>query len=145
VLALLTDASDLTRYRAGGGSDLTDLVLDARITAVPAKCQIADVPNKVKSTIQVAFDVSRGPAAEGRVVHLTYFVAVTEGDKVLDEADYPLDAEFPANNDHVSAVGPEIDMLMPVTAKKSAAAYKIFVGFRLSPQELAFNRRRGVR
>jgi hypothetical protein len=31
-------------------------------------------------------------------------------------------------------------LLLPVSQAKSAATYRIFVGFRLSPAELAFNR-----
>lgn len=144
-LSLLKEGADLTRFRPGG-SDLTDMVTDARITAVPAKCSTdAKNPGKVRATLQVTMDIARGPAATGRAVTLTYFVAVTEGERVLDEQDYPLQAGFPSNIDRVSVTGNEIDLLLPVTPKKSAAAYTVYVGLRLTPEELAFNRKKGVR
>ena len=47
--------------------------------------------------------------------------------------------------DRVTVSGQDVTMNFPVTPQKSAAAYKIYVGFRLTPEELAFNRRRGTR
>ena len=40
------------------------------------------------------------------------------------------------------ASGDPIDLVLPVTPKKSAAAYQIYVGFRLTPEQLAYNRHR---
>jgi hypothetical protein len=142
-LSLLRDAADLTRFRPGG-RDVTDMVLDARITAVPAACSNGG-PNKVKATLNVTTEVARGPAARGRTADFTYFVAVTEGGRVLDEQDYPVRATFPANTEHVVLTGDDIDLVLPVTREKSAAAYQIYVGFRLTPDELAYNRKRGPR
>lgn len=139
-LALLHDADDLSRY-AAGGRDLRDLTLQARIVAVPASCTWADQRQKVRATVQVNFDLTRGPAATGRRVQVPYFVAVAEGDRILDEQDYMLGALFPPNVDHAPFAGGKIDLLLPITREKSAAAYQIYVGFRLSPAELATNRR----
>jgi len=142
-LTLLRDAADLTRFRPGG-RDLTDMMADARISAVPASCSYA-TPQTVTARMSVTVQVSRGPAAQGRTVSVPYFIAVTEGDQVRDEQDYTLNTSFPANVDSVTANGQEITLRLPITADKSAAAYKIYVGFRLNPDELAYNRARGPR
>lgn len=139
-LALLHDADDLSRY-AAGGKDLRDLTLQAHIVGVPASCTWAGQRQKVRATVQVNFDLTRGPAATGRRFEVPYFVAVTEGDHILDEQDYMLGAAFPPNVDHAPFSGEKIDLLLPVSPQKSAAAYQIYVGFRLSPDELAANRR----
>jgi hypothetical protein len=120
------------------------MVLDARITAVPAKCQAGD-PGTVKAVLAVSADLTRGPAAKTRAGGVAYFVAVMDGDRVVDEQDYGLDVRFPPNIDRVTATGKEITLIFPVTREKSAAAYNIYVGFRLSPEELAYNRQRGPR
>ena len=139
-LALLKDAADLQRF-AGSGRDISELVVQARLTAVPATCTRAD-PTHVQARLQVAMDVTRGPAARGGALEIPYFVGVTEGDKVLDEQDYRMAANFPPNIDQVQATGDSIDLLLPITRQKTAAAYQIFVGFRLTPDELAANRAR---
>lgn len=139
-LALLHDAEDLSRY-AGSGKDLRDLALQAHIVAIPATCTWAEKREKVRATMQVNFDLTRGPAAAGRRFEVPYFLAVTEGDHILDEQDYMLGAVFPPNVDHAPFAGQKVDLLLPVSREKSAAAYQIYVGFRLSPDELATNRR----
>ena len=142
-LALLRDAADITRF-APGGSDVRALVLDARIVAAPANCAY-DSPTRVRATLRVAFAVERGPAATGRAIDLPYFVAVTDAGRIRDEADYRLIGAFPPNTDRTALTGQEVTLLFPVTKEKSAAAYQIYVGFRLTPEELAVNRGRGPR
>jgi hypothetical protein len=142
-LSLLPDAADLTRYRAGG-QDITDLVVDARITTIPAKCSAGE-PGKVDAVMRVNMAVQRGPAATSRTIPVPYFVAVTDGNRVLDKQDYTLLVRFPPNLDQTLASGDEINMILPVTRDKSAAAYSIYVGYTLTPDELALNRKRGPR
>ena len=137
-LALLKDAADLQRF-AGGGRDISELVVQARLTAVPATCTRADATH-VRARLQVAMDLTRGPAAQGGRLEVPYFVGVTEGAQVRDEQDYQIKADFPSNIDQVQVTGDPIDLLLPITRTKTAAAYQIFVGFRLSPAELANNR-----
>lgn len=142
-LSLLPDAADLTRYRSAG-QDITDLEVDARITAVPAKCS-QDEPGRVTAVLRVAMTVQRGPAATGNRVALPYFVAVTDGGRVLDKQDYTMLAEFPTNINQAVPTGEDVQLVLPVTQAKSAAAYSIYVGYVLTPEELALNRKRGPR
>ena len=139
-LALLPDAADLVRYD-GRGRDPSDLVADARITAVPAKCGPGD-PGTVRATVSVVMDVTRGPASTDRRLALPYFVAVMLGDRVLDKQEYTLGIEFPPNIDRAQPTGQEVELVMPVTKERSAAAYRILVGFSLSPEDLEANRQR---
>jgi len=141
-LALLQDGADLTRF-AGTGRDLTDLVVDAHLTAIPAACHWADDRHrKVEAKVKVMMSFGRGPAMSGRTIDVPYFVAVSEGDAIFDKQVYAMRADFPANIDRLGVTSPEISMLFPVSADKSAAAYKITVSFQLTPEELAYNRAR---
>ncbi len=142
-LSLLRDAADITRFRPGG-QDVTDMVLDGKLTDVPAKCGPGE-KGKVKATLNVVMQLTRGPAAPDRTAQVTFFVAVTDGDRVLDEQDYPFRAAFPANTDTAPFTSDDIVLELPVNKDKSAAAYRIYVGYRLTPAELAYNRRRGPR
>ena len=142
-LSLLRDAADLTQFRSGG-QDLTDMVTDAQITAVPASCTYGD-HGTVRSKLHLTMQITRGPAAQGRTAAVPYFVAVTDGDQVLDEQDYQMRTTFPTNVDTVTVNGEDVTLDVPVTQQKSAAAFKIYVGFRLNQDELAYNRKRGPR
>jgi hypothetical protein len=137
-LSLLRDAGDLTRFD-GNGHDVTNMVLQARISSIPANCETAD-PTKVRATVSVNADMVRGPAAKDATLRADYFIAVTEGTRVLQEQDFTLAASFPSNVNRTTVKGDAIELLLPVSKTKTAAAYQIFVGFRLSPDELAYNR-----
>lgn len=134
------DFNDLHRFR-GAGRDLTDSVLEGRITAISGSCK-RDGPDAVVATVSVALELTRGPAAPGRTATIAYFVAVSEGDRILDKAVYTLGAEFPANTERVRLSGDSVDLRLPVTATKTAAAYRVSVGFQLTPEELQVNERR---
>lgn len=142
-LALLADAADITRYR-DGGRDITDLVLDGRITKVPAQCK-ADGKTSVVTTLHAESSLTRGTAAAGRNASVAFVVTVLDGDTIVDQADYPLLATFPPNVSTMTVAGDDVTLRFPVTRQKNAGAYKIYVGFRLTPEELAFNRARGPR
>jgi len=142
-LAFLPEGIDLSRF-AGSGRDLTDLVLDGHLTAVPAICHWAnDSRKQVEAKLQVSISLNRGPAMRGRTAEVPYFVALTDAagsGAIYDKQVYVTRAEFPPNTDRLGLSSPEISMLFPVSHEKSAAAYKITVSFQLTPEELAYNR-----
>lgn len=138
-LKLLPDAADLVRTR-GQGSDITDLLVRARIVQVPATCK--DGPHStVTAQLKVGFDITRGPANTDRSIALPYLVTVMLGDRILDQKPFTIAASFPPNVDQVTATGEPIDLDFPVSATRPASDYTIYVSFRLTPAELATNRR----
>jgi hypothetical protein len=134
------DFNDLHRFR-NNGRDLTDSVLEGRITGVSGSCKRTG-DNTVTATVSVGLDLTRGPAAPGREADVGYFVAVTEGERILDKQVFRLRAEFPANTDRLRLTGDEVELKLPVTPQKTAAAYQVLVGFDLTPAELQLNRQR---
>ncbi|MSP31029.1 MAG: hypothetical protein EXR09_11480 [Acetobacteraceae bacterium] len=142
-VVILADAADLSRYRASGGRDLTDLVLDGRIVSFKGGCKLEGVDH-VRAKLTVDLRLTRGPAGS-RVSQISYFVAVREGNQVLDKQTYNLGINFPENQDQMRLTGPEASLIVAVNKDKSAAAYDVLIGFQLSAEELAVNRRRGLR
>lgn len=136
--SLLPQAADLTRYRPGAtGHDLTDVALQARIYKVDGKCEPGPKTSLLDATVTVTVEVTRGPGLQGRVVDIPYFVAVAHGDQILDKHVYSHRVTFPPNLDRVWLVGDPVDMRIPITPQVSGAAYTVWVGFQLSPQDLA--------
>ena len=139
------DAADITRYRPNSpGRDLTDLVLDGRITGFKGGCE-RDDRNTVKTVLEVEMVLARGPATQGRVLTAPFFVAVVDGTRILDKQVYPLRIELGENQDQARVSSGELVLMVPVSREKSAASYDILIGFQLSPDELETNRRRGPR
>jgi hypothetical protein len=135
------DLGDLHIFR-GAGRDITDNVLDGRITGISGACT-RDTTATTVVTLSVGLILTRGPANPSRVADVAYFVAVSDGDTILDKRIYTLRAEFPPNTERLRLEGDEIQLRLPVTAQKTAAAYRVSVGFQLTPAELQINRSRG--
>jgi len=92
--------------------------------------------------VNVAVELTRGPAMEGRETDVPVFVAVTDGDAILDKKVYLMHATFPPNVDRVTLTPGETDLALPVSPSKSGAAYSIFAGFQLTADQLEQNRQR---
>lgn len=144
---LVQGAADITRYRdeqAIATQDIRDLVLAGRIVAVPAKCAQGDSPTQVAADVGFTMRLTRGPAMQGREVDVPYFLAATEGDRILDKKIYIAHVVFPANIDQLTWNAEPAHMVFPVSPTKSAASYTVLAGFQLTPDELAVNRRLGT-
>ena len=135
-----TDFNDLRRYR-GAGRDIVDSVIEGRITGIGGSCT-RDGPATVVTTLSVGIELARGPASNSRNANVGYFVAVSDGDRILDKQVFRLRAEFPPNTDRLRLTGDEVQLRLPVSATKNAASYRISVGFDLTQPELAINRAR---
>jgi hypothetical protein len=134
------DLGDLHLFR-GTGRDITDVILDGRITGIQGSCT-RDTAAVVVTTINVGMVLTRGPANTSRTADISYFVAVSDGDTILDKRIYTLRAEFPPNTERLRLDGDQIDLRLPITAQKTAAAYRISVGFQLTPAQVEINRTR---
>ena len=138
-LALLADGADLVRFN-GPGRDVTDRVLEARVVGVDAACRTGRNATVVAS-LKLQADVARGPAARGRAAQVRYFVAVMDGERVLDRREFVLDVAFAANVDALRVSGGELELRFPDAGDRGAAQYKIVVSLQLTEEELAHNRR----
>ena len=136
--SLLPGAGDVTLYRPGATSrDFTNLVLQGQVQTVAGKCQPGPKPNALDATVKVTMQLDRGPGMEGRTTNVSYFVAVARGDQILDKHVYNNLVTFPPNQDRVWLESDPVFMRMPITPQMSGAAYTVWVGFQLTPQQMA--------
>ncbi|WP_120006421.1 hypothetical protein [Teichococcus vastitatis] len=144
-IGILSDAAELTRFRQGGGQDLTAMELNASLIGFEAKCDYAPERAGLDVTLTPRFTAERGPAASGRGASIPYMVAVLDGQQhILSREAYNLQVAFPANVSRAQSQDEELSIRIPGTPQ-AAAGKNILLGFVLSPEELALNRRRGPR
>ncbi len=145
-LTLPADLADLTRYRPGSPPDLSSVVLDARVTAVDANCRRGRRDQSVDATISMRFQIDRGPAAPSRAVQLPWFIALLDADNnVINRQTFVLPAQFGVNTTRAAVSSQPVEISFPVGQERRAQDYRIMVGFQLTEDELAQNRRRGPR
>jgi hypothetical protein len=141
--SVLPPTGDVALYRSTSGAhDLTDVVLQGRVAGISGRCRPGDRKNTLDVAVTVGFDFVRGPAMQGDRIDVPAFVAVTEGERILDKKVYRVPAAFPRNVDRIHFTSAAVDMSLPVSANKTGAAYTILAGFQLTPQQLAASRGR---
>lgn len=135
---LRPDAATLTRYN-GRGTDLTDLVLTARMLDIKGTCSGVLGGKSLKAHAHVEMVMTRGPAAQGRSVSVPYNVAIVEQGRVLQKQQLTANVAFPPNVDTVQVRGDEVNFLFPTPHGLGGANYTIYFVFELTPAELAAN------
>jgi hypothetical protein len=128
--------------RTSTANDLTDLILHGRIAGVAGQCQPGNSKAQLAVGLTVSLEMTRGPAMAGREADVQYFVAVTEGETILDKRIFVTRVAFPANVDRITWTSDLANLVLPISTTKSGAAYSILIGFQLTPDELAANRQR---
>ncbi len=141
---ILADAADLTRFRQGAaGRDLTDMAVDGRITGVSGVCSHNERNTDV--TVAVSMQLARGPAYGSGRMDVPFFVVVARNREVLDKQIYRVNPNFAPNADTTRLTTDPVTLTLPTSASRPGSSYDVVVGFQLSPDEVAFNRRRGPR
>ena len=138
------DASYMTKFE-GGSQDLSDTMFEAKVDAIlPANnCVYRNDEGKrsIVYDIRVQFLAQRGPKENTGAARFEYFVAVTgAGGRPLARSVFPTEIPF-QNNATQAIVVEEVQPTIPLGEGENGDWYRIYVGFILSEQELAYNRR----
>ncbi len=140
---MVSDLADITRFNPPTGRDLTEMVVQGRIVGLGGECKYKESGSQlVETTVTIVAEFQRGPAMSGRNVTVPMFIAVTEGDNVLDKRVIEFPVSFPPNVDHVALQSQPVRLLLPTSRTKSPAAFSVIGGFQLNATELAGNRER---
>ncbi len=141
------ETADLTRYRAGAAQDLTGVEFDARLTSVNGTCEAGRGNRSIEMEVVAGLSVERGPAAQSRTVELPWMLAVVDNrtDAILNVQRFRDRLTFNPNETRVTTNSEPVRVTLPVSESRRAQDYRVVVGFVLTPEELALNRRRGPR
>lgn len=144
---LLAEGADLTRYRPGPVQDLTTLEYDARLAGLNGGCRPGRGNRSIEMSLTTGFSVERGPASEGRVADLPWFVAVVDArdERILSRQSFVERVSFARNETRATGSSEPVTLSLPVAEERRAQDYRILVSFELTPEDLALNRRRGPR
>jgi len=140
---ILSDTSHVTRFRPGPGHDLTDVDTDAEIIGFKGECgyKPRESGGDVLVSLQVAFDVKRGPANADRKSELSYFVAVPAFyPKAEAKVVFPLTITFPEGVNNVRHVDEMVTLTIPTKQGELIDKYEVYLGFQTSADELERNR-----
>lgn len=136
-VVVVPDAREMVRFN-GDGRDLTDVRFEAKIEQAGLICEYDD--DAIEATLRLRILAIHGPADAERQANFRYFVAIaTRDQKVLAREEFGLEVPFEGNRTRVAALE-ELSPRIPLRPGQSGADYLVYVGLRLSPDELQYNR-----
>lgn len=146
-LVLPADVADLTRHQPGSQPDLSTLILDARVIGIDGSCRRGRRDQSLDSTISVRFQMDRGPAAASRAVQLPWFIAVLDArtNEMVSRQSFVMNGQFATNTTRANVTSQPVEISFPVGGERRVQDYRVLVGFLLTEDEVALNRRRGPR
>ena len=137
---VLYDAGRYVEFKDGREAS-NAVAYTGEIQGISAGCQYKD-DEPIKVTMEVLFELGRGPQAQASTKNYRYWVAVTKrNDAVLAKQYFDLPVTFAAGQDRVYATDKIGQVMIPrATATTSGANFEILVGFDVTPEMAAFNR-----
>jgi len=133
-----SETREVTRFRSGGGHDMTDVESRAAVLSYDGGC--AYDSKGVNVNLKLTLAAERGPAARDSQGAYQYFVAITDpAGQILAKRQFDTTIDFSPNVGKGGSVE-QLEQQIPLAEGASAAGYGIVVGFQLAPDELAFNR-----
>ena len=93
-------------------------------------------------TVEVLFELGKGPQAQGRQKTYRYWVAVTDRNRaVIAKQTFDLDVTFPEGQDRVYVTENINQIVIPRAGlATSGSNFEVLIGFDVTPQMAAFNR-----
>jgi hypothetical protein len=111
------------------------------IQGISAGCQYKD-DKPIEVTMQVLFELGKGPQAQGRQKTYHYWIAVTDRNRaVLAKQEFDLPVTFPEGQDRVYLTEDISQIVIPrASIATSGSNFEVLVGFDVTPQMAEFNR-----
>lgn len=126
-VAVLQQASRLT-LTSGATNDIATRTLDARVTGVAGQCSRAG-KHMERIKFRIGFAATKGPAARFDRRTLPYFIAITQGSRIISKKIYPVTFAFMNGADQAIATTTVIQLNFPRAPR--SAAQQILVGFQM--------------
>lgn len=144
IVSPVREFSYVTKFE-GDSQDLSDTLFEAKVDEIlPAKnCVYQDDDGKraIVYDIQVKFLAQRGPKDREGIAKFNYFMAITGpgGQRVAGQV---FDSEVPfENNATQGIIIEELQARIPLKEGENGDYYRIRIGFALSAEEQAYNRK----
>jgi len=132
----------LTKFREGSGRDLADVEYQVRMLGYKGICDFADKEKGVEVVMDLTLEVATGPAAKPGRTPIYYFVALPQyfpepaGKKIM-VVSHDLD-KGTGKRERITL--DNVRVFIPLGKDEPAAAYEVYVGLQLTPDQLDYNR-----
>ena len=144
-LGALKQADELTRFKAGPGRDLTDVIYAVKVGRIAGKCEVKQSVELATIIVGVELLGERGPAIEDPRPEIEYFIAMqAPNGEIAARQAFTLPIDFEGG----VLASRSLDYLtfkIPGASPAALRAYRVYVGLQLTREEYEFSERARAR
>lgn len=137
------DASIATTFRPGTAPDPSNALFTVELTAVKSNCNLGKLERTSDASMDLSFRATRPPSGGEAHYTVPYFVAITEGRRILVKRNYTVRIDFAPGQTVATANELVGSAHIDVAKDKHPYDYQILAGLQLSRAQLDYNRRTG--
>lgn len=138
--AVLDEPGDLIRFSETSAGGISSILFRASLDLVESYCEIDR--ESVDVTVTLELKVVRGPANTTGEAPFAYFVAVLDDQKnVIFRTKFPIIVKFTKQETRI-AFSEDFAIRIDIGDDLEPADYLVYLGFEMTPAELAFSRER---
>jgi hypothetical protein len=136
----LYDASRYVEFKGDAREASANVGFTGEIENISAGCEYKDA-EPIKVTMDILFELGKGPQATGNQKTYRYWIAVTDRNRdIIARQEFDLPVTFPAGKDRVSMTDSINNIVIPRgSMTTSGANFEVLIGFDVTPQMAAFN------
>lgn len=117
-------------------SDVAAQISTAQITGLSGACAYKKEHNALDMKFTVNFLANNGPANNSEPITLPWFVAITNGNQIIDKREYQITLSFKGNFSTTAATSKPVEVELP--AVPASAKLEILTGFEMTQDQLAY-------
>ena len=137
----LIDHAEITQFKDGPGRDITDIDFKARMHGPLGQCVFTDEGQLKTISLQVVFEIERGPTTTRPTEDVPYYVAImTRDQEILMKQSFVASLTYPEGASQMRFIDGVVDIEMPVSDKYKPSMLEIRTGFQLTEEQLNYNR-----
>jgi hypothetical protein len=141
--AVLAPASTLTAFRPGAKNDPAGEQYIVGLSGVSTDCSFDSNNGTTDSSLKLSFQAKRPQSPDAASYKVPYFVAITQGERVLSKHDFWVNFSFPAGAATATFRESVASTAITLENGKKPYDYEIVVGMQLTHDQLEYNKKIG--
>ncbi len=141
--SVLSDTAVMTVFRAGAPADPSGEAYTATMGVVQTECSYPKGSSSVTSSLGFTVRATRAPSPDAASYVLPYYMAITQGDRILSKRSLTLRINFAPGSASTSVEEslPE-DIRINLEPTHPPTDYQLLLGFQLTDAQRAYNQTR---
>ncbi len=139
-VSTIVDTSVGTVFKPGTAVDPSNELYTVEITGVKSSCDVDKSASNSDTNLEVSFRATRAPNGAEAQYKVPYFVAISQGDRILVKKEYAANFGFEPGQTTVTFTDNVDSATVAAGKDKKTFDYAILVGIQLTKAQLQYNR-----